>query len=75
MKSTVRCPYCVSGLDCVSGLEFRHMVAHVDGRHICNKCVHTTHPSDAQYDCLCINCQKLGSVGSRLFKRPVKRAG
>ena len=37
MERAVRCPYCVLGF------EFRRMVAHVDGRHICNKCGHTTH--------------------------------
>ena len=37
MKGIVRCPYCIFGP------EFRPMVAHVDGRYICNKCGHTTH--------------------------------
>lgn len=53
MKDAVRCPYCVLGV------EFRPMVAHVDGRYICNKCGHTTHPSESEYRCLCPNCRKL----------------
>ena len=36
MSEIVRCPYCVQGL------EFRPMVAHVDGRYICRNCGHTT---------------------------------
>lgn len=38
MKKTVRCPYCVLGI------EFRPMIGHVDGRFICDKCGHTTVP-------------------------------
>ena len=53
MEGTVRCPYCVLGL------EFRPMVAHVDGRYICNKCGHTTHPSEGKYECPCSKCRKL----------------
>jgi DNA-directed RNA polymerase subunit RPC12/RpoP len=53
MEGTVRCPYCVSGL------EFRPMVAHIDGRYICNKCGHTTHVNDGEYECRCPNCRKL----------------
>ena len=53
MEGTVRCPYCVLGL------EFRPMVAHVDGRYICNKCGHTTHPSDVKYECHCPKCRNL----------------
>jgi late competence protein required for DNA uptake (superfamily II DNA/RNA helicase) len=53
MEGTVRCPYCVLGL------EFRPMVAHVDGRYICNRCGHTTHPSDVKYECPCSKCRKL----------------
>lgn len=59
MRGTVRCPYCVTGL------EFHPMVAHVDGRHICNKCGHTTGPSDAEYECRCPNCRKLASLDRR----------
>lgn len=56
MNDAVRCPFCVSGV------EFRPMVAHLDGRHICSKCGHTTHLSDAAYNCHCPNCRKLHSV-------------
>jgi hypothetical protein len=35
MADTVRCPYCVLGL------EFLPMIAHVEGRYICWKCGHT----------------------------------
>ncbi len=55
MKGIVRCPYCIFGP------EFRPMVAHVDGRYICNKCGHTTHPKDAKYECHCPKCAKLRS--------------
>jgi len=53
MGTTVRCPYCV--LD----YEFRPMVAHVDGRYICNRCGHTARPGDAIYECRCPKCLKL----------------
>ena len=53
MKDSVRCPFCVLGL------EFRPMIAHVDGRYICNKCGHTTQPGDRGYQCHCPNCRKL----------------
>jgi len=53
MKDIVRCPYCVSGL------EFRTMVAHVDGRYICDKCGHTARPGDAAYQCRCLRCLRL----------------
>ena len=56
MECAARCPYCVSGF------EFRRMVSHVDGRHICNKCGHTTHLSDVEYECRCPNCLKLVSA-------------
>ena len=53
MEATVRCPYCVSGL------EFRPMVVHVDSRYICGKCGHTTRPGDADYECHCSRCREL----------------
>lgn len=53
MRETVRCPYCVAGH------EFRPMVAHVDGRYICNQCGHTTRPEDPTYECHCPRCMKL----------------
>jgi len=53
MEKTARCPYCV--LD----NEFRPMVAHVDGRCICNRCGHTTRPGDSAYECRCPKCVKL----------------
>ena len=52
-RDVVRCPYCVS---CD---EFRPMVAHVDGRFICNKCGHVSRPEDMDYKCHCPNCQAL----------------
>jgi hypothetical protein len=57
MPCTVRCPYCVTGF------EFHPMVTHLDSRHMCNKCGHTTRPSDAQYECHCPNCRKVASPG------------
>ncbi len=53
MEGKVRCPYCVSGI------EFHPMVPHLDGRHICNRCGHTAHLNDAEYECRCANCDKL----------------
>ena len=52
MGKTVRCPYCVLGD------AFRPMVAHVDGRHICSRCGHTTRPGDTTYECHCPRCVK-----------------
>lgn len=53
MRDTVRCPYCVLGL------EFLPMVAHVDGRYICGKCGHIAYPDDAAYVCRCPKCLEL----------------
>ena len=53
MRDTVQCPYCVSGL------EFRPMVAHVDGRYICDKCGHTAYPGNTTYKCRCPKCSEL----------------
>jgi hypothetical protein len=53
MQERVRCPYCV--LD----EEFRPMVAHVDGTHICSRCGHTTRPGEAAYQCRCLRCVKI----------------
>ena len=53
MTDTVRCPYCALGL------EFRPMVAHLDGRYICDKCGHTAHPDDLKYHCRCAKCAKM----------------
>ena len=52
-KATVLCPYCVSGL------EFRLMVAHLDGRYICDKCGHTAYPGNTKYSCRCTKCLEL----------------
>jgi hypothetical protein len=64
MGKTVRCPYCVLGH------EFRPMVAHVDGRYICNRCGHITCLGDAKYDCHCPQCLKLifRTFGCRLTR-------
>ena len=60
MKDIVRCP------DGVVGLEFRPMVAHVDGRYICDKCGHTARPCDAAYQCRSLKCR----VQDRLARIP-----
>ena len=54
-ETVVRCPYCVSGD------QFRPMIAHVDGRFICNKCGHVTRPGDIRFNCSCQNCEDLSS--------------
>lgn len=53
MREIVRCPYCIMGI------EFRPMVAHVDGRYICGKCGHTVFPSKPEYKCQCFKCLTL----------------
>jgi ribosomal protein S27AE len=53
IRGTVQCPYCVSGL------EFRAMVAHVDGRYICDRCGHTAYPGNTKYKCRCTSCLEL----------------
>jgi len=58
-QDVVRCPYCVSSD------EFRPMIAHVDGRFICNKCGHICRPRDLGHRCKCPNCQKLSSRYAR----------
>ena len=58
-ENVMRCPYCVSGH------EFRPMIAHVDGRFICNKCGHVGRPGDMDYRCNCPNCQKLSLCYTR----------
>jgi len=48
-----RCPYCVGGL------EFKKMVAHVDGRLICAKCGHIQNPANPSFRCDCYGCRTL----------------
>ena len=52
-QKVVRCPYCVLGD------EFRSMVAHLDGRFICNKCGHMARPADSEFKCSCPKCLDL----------------
>jgi len=54
----VRCPYCVSGD------EFRPMVALGDGRFAC-KCGHLSIPSDEKFKCACWNCFELRGLVPR----------
>jgi ribosomal protein S27AE len=56
MRQPVQCPYCVLGL------EFRPMVAHVDGRYICDKCGHTAYPGNTIYRCRCPKCSELAGA-------------
>jgi hypothetical protein len=49
----VRCPYCTLRT------EFRPMIPHVDGTHICNSCGHTARPAEIRYACRCGGCSKL----------------
>lgn len=64
-KETIRCPYCVLGL------EFRLMVAHVDRRYICGKCGHTAYPIDVAYECRCPKCLEL--AGAQIASRATQR--
>jgi hypothetical protein len=50
MVLVVRCPYCVSGI------EFRPMIAYKDGRFVCRECGHTARPGDPGYRCICRKC-------------------
>ncbi len=50
MVLVVRCPYCVSGI------EFRPMIAYEDGRFVCRECGHTARPGDPDYRCSCRKC-------------------
>jgi len=60
MQEIVRCPFCVLRD------EFRPMVAHIDGRYICDKCGHITLPRNRQYECRCPKCERLRSRLSML---------
>jgi hypothetical protein len=51
---TIRCPYCVAGID------FRSMTAYKDGRFVCRNCAHTVRPGLANYRCTCRKCLMLG---------------
>jgi len=53
--SVIRCPYCALGV------QFRPMVAHLDGRYICDKCGHLALPRDANFRCSCQKCVALQS--------------
>ena len=64
-RETVRCPYCVLGL------ESRLMVAHVDRRYICGKCGHTAYPVDVAYECRCPKCLEL--AGAQIASRATQR--
>lgn len=43
----IRCPYCLTGI------EFRPMIAHKDGRFVCRDCAHTVRPGIHEYKCTC----------------------
>ena len=47
-----RCPYCAVALD------FKPLVAHGDGRLVCEYCAHTVWPEVLSYRCICVNCLK-----------------
>jgi hypothetical protein len=54
--ATLRCPYCVEGRD------FRPMVelsGRRDGVFFCSECHHVAGPSEAAFNCECVNCRNL----------------
>jgi DNA-directed RNA polymerase subunit RPC12/RpoP len=48
-----RCPYCTDRND------FKLMVGHLDGRHICARCGHLIRLDDATFVCTCSKCLEL----------------
>ena len=58
----VQCPYCVSGND------FRPMVADLDGRLVCSRSVHLANPGDGDFECVCPKCVDLRSEVERELK-------
>jgi hypothetical protein len=63
-----RCPYCTDRND------FKPMVGHLDGRHICAKCGHLICPYDATFVCTCSQCLELNRPLSRM-KHSLGRGG
>lgn len=53
MLMTVRCPYCVAGID------FRRMIAYKGGRFVCRDCAHTVRPGVPEHKCACRTCLRL----------------
>jgi hypothetical protein len=47
---TLRCPYCTAGKDS------KPMIAHKDGRFVCEQCAHTIWVGVPSYRCTCQNC-------------------
>src|SRR5258708_33273583 len=70
-RDTVRCSYCVSGLD------FRAIVPHLDGRYICYKCGQTAHPGNTKYKCRCPYCLEVAALiaSCALHHRNAPKAG
>jgi hypothetical protein len=48
-----RCPYCTDRND------FKLMVGHLDGRHICARCGHLVRLNEATFVCSCFKCLEL----------------
>jgi predicted RNA-binding Zn-ribbon protein involved in translation (DUF1610 family) len=57
--TVVRCPYCVSDD------EFRQMIARLGDRFVCNKCGHSSIPSDKDFKCSCRGCFQLRELDLR----------
>ena len=51
--AVVRCPYCVSGG------EFRPMIALADGAFVCGMCSHMAIPDDESFKCHCSKCVEM----------------
>src|SRR5215470_5804335 len=62
----LRCPYCVSGED------FRPLIATTDGRFYCVQCGHTASPHELTYVCSCAHCVRVSQAAVRLENRRVR---
>jgi hypothetical protein len=59
----LRCPYCVSGSD------FRPLLARTDGRFFCVQCGHIASPRELTYVCGCEQCVRVSQAAVRLENR------
>ena len=62
-QMVIRCLYCLTGI------EFRPMIAHKDGRFVCRDCAHTVRPGVPEYRCICRTCLWQRRKGSAWEKK------
>lgn len=56
MTEVIRCPYCIEGDN------FKQMIGHLDGRHICARCGHVVRVDEPDYVCNCPKCLELNRL-------------